>query len=408
MAKVAIMGFGTVGSGVAEVLANNAASIEKKVGEPVELKYILDLREFPDSPFADKVVHDFSVIENDPEVTVVAECIGGARIAREYTVRALKAGKSVVTSNKEVVAECGDEFLEIAREKNVNYLFEASVGGGIPILRPLTSCLAANEILEIYGILNGTTNYILTKMIKEGVSFDDALREAQDKGYAEANPAADVEGHDACRKICILSSLAFGRHVFPRQVPTMGITDVTSQDVALAHALGKRIKLLGRTLRQADGKVIAYVSPHLINEEALLASVDDVFNGILVRGDAVDDVLFYGRGAGKLPTASAVAGDILDAVKHQKERRTGMEWEPGGDDVMGDYMDLPMRWYVRASHKDTDPDAAAKVLGGADCMEGSDGACFGLITGSAMSRRELDAKINACGLKPERVFPVLD
>ena len=321
MAKVAIMGFGTVGSGVAEVLAGNAASIEKKAGEPVEVKYILDLREFPDSPFADKIVHDFSVIENDPEVTVVAECIGGARIAREYTTRALKAGKSVVTSNKEVVAECGDEFLEIAREKNVNYLFEASVGGGIPILRPLTSCLAANEITEIYGILNGTTNYILTKMIKEGLSFDTALRQAQEKGYAEADPTADIEGHDACRKICILASLAFGRHVYPRQVPTTGITGVTSGDVALAHAAGKRIKLLGRTLRLDDGKIIAYVAPHLIDDGEQLAGVEDVFNGIVVRGNAIGDVMFYGRGAGKLPTASAVAGDIIDAVKHRQAPR---------------------------------------------------------------------------------------
>ena len=258
MAKVAIMGFGTVGSGVAEVLAGNAASIEKKAGEPVEVKYILDLREFPDSPFADKIVHDFSVIENDPEVTVVAECIGGARIARE---------------------------------KNVNYLFEASVGGGIPILRPLTSCLAANEITEIYGILNGTTNYILTKMIKEGLSFDTALRQAQEKGYAEADPTADIEGHDACRKICILASLAFGRHVYPRQVPTTGITGVTSGDVALAHAAGKRIKLLGRTLRLDDGKIIAYVAPHLIDDGEQLAGVEDVFNGIVVRGNAIGDVM---------------------------------------------------------------------------------------------------------------------
>ena len=245
-------------------------------------------------------------------------------------------------------------------------------------------------------------------MIQEGVSFDDALREAQEKGYAEANPAADVEGHDACRKICILASLAFGRHVFPRQVPTMGITDVTSEDVALAHAAGKRIKLLGRTLRQADGKIIAYVSPHLIDENALLSSVDDVFNGILVRGDAVDDVLFYGRGAGKLPTASAVAGDILDAVKHCKERRTGMEWEPGGDDIMGDYMELPMRWYLRVSAGETAPEGAAGMLGGAEYVKSPEGTYFGMITEGAMSRRELDDKTNACGLCPERIFPVLD
>ena len=411
MAKVAMMGFGTVGSGVAEVLAGNAASIEKKAGEPVEVKYILDLREFPDSPFADKIVHDFSVIENDPEVSVVAECIGGARIAREYTARALKAGKSVVTSNKEVVAECGDEFLEIAREKNVNYLFEASVGGGIPILRPLTSCLAANEITEIYGILNGTTNYILTKMIKEGLSFDTALRQAQEKGYAEADPTADIEGHDACRKICILASLAFGRHVYPRQVPTTGITGVTSGDVALAHAAGKRIKLLGRTLRLDDGKIIAYVAPHLIDDGEQLAGVEDVFNGIVVRGNAIGDVMFYGRGAGKLPTASAVAGDIIDAVKHRQERRTGMEWLPGGDEIMGDDQDLPMRWYVRVSggFAEGRPDSAANLLGGVTLInvpERED--CAGMITKNAMSRRELDRRLAETGTEALSIFPVLD
>ena len=400
--KVAIMGFGTVGSGVAEVLAGNAASIEKKAGEPVEVKYILDLREFPDSPFADRIVHDFSVIENDPEVTVVAECIGGARIAREYTLRALRAGKSVVTSNKEVVAECGDEFLEIAREKNVNYLFEASVGGGIPILRPLTSCLAANEITEIYGILNGTTNYILTKMIKEGISFETALQEAQAKGYAEADPTADVEGFDACRKICILASLAFGKHVYPRQVPTMGISGVSNADVALADAAGKRIKLLGRTLRREDGKIIAYVAPHLIDAEEQLAGVEDVFNGIVVRGNAIGDVMFYGRGAGKLPTASAVAGDIIDAVLHRQERRTGMEWVPGGDDVVAAYEDLPMRWYIRTGERDV---RIGTVLGAVQLLQSPAVPDeTGVIT-EPMTKRALEEKLN--GFDAKTILPVL-
>jgi homoserine dehydrogenase len=351
MAKVAILGLGTVGSGVAEVLTKNAASIAKKAGEPVEIKYILGRHDYPDSPFRDLVVKDFSVIEQDPEVTVVAECIGGTGAARDYTLRALNAGKSVVTSNKEVVAEYGDEFLALARERNLNYLYEASVGGGIPIIRPLSSCLAANEITEIYGILNGTTNYILTKMIKEGLSFDTALAQAQEKGYAEADPTADVEGFDACRKICILASLSFGRHVYPSQVPTQGITGVTAEDVALAEAAGKKIKLLGRAVRQEDGKVVAYVAPHLLPEDHQLAGVEDVFNGIVVCGNVIGDVMFYGRGAGKLPTASAVSADVLDAVKH-KNRRQNMDWLPGGEDVVGDYTQLPLQWYIRTEERE--------------------------------------------------------
>ena len=397
MAKVAILGFGTVGSGVAEVLTMNAASIAERVGEPVEVKYILDLREFPDSPFADRIVHDFSVIENDPEVLVVAECIGGARIARDFTLRALCAGKSVVTSNKEVVAECGDEFLEAASANGVSYLFEASVGGGIPILRPLGTDLAANEITEIYGILNGTTNYILTKMIREGAPFETALGEAQAMGYAEADPSADVDGHDACRKICILASLAFGRHVFPSQVPTQGISQVTLADVALAESAGMRIKLLGRTLRQSDGKVVAYVAPHLIREDNLLASVEDVFNGIVVRGNAVDDVLFYGRGAGKLPTASAVAADILDVVKN-RGRRVGLGWRPGGDGVVGDPRRLPMRWYVRCEGSEPETLPAGAVILRREDAPGS----WGVLT-ETMTRKALEA----AGLPAKLILPVL-
>ena len=402
MAKVAILGFGTVGSGVAEVLETNAESIARRAGEPVEVKYILDLRDFPDSPFADKLVKDFSVIENDPEVCVVAECIGGAKVARDFTLRALNAGKSVVTSNKEVVAECGDEFLEAARANNVNYLFEASVGGGIPIIRPLSSCLAANEIQEIYGILNGTTNYILTKMIKEGLSFDTALKQAQEKGYAEADPTADVEGHDACRKICILASLAFGRHVFPRQVPTQGISGVTLEDVALAEAAGKRIKLLGRTLRLENGKIAAYVAPHVIGEEEQLAGVEDVFNGIVVRGNAIGDVMFYGRGAGKLPTASAVSADIIDAVKN-RGRRTGMGWALGGDDVVADYRELPMRWYIRTGEPEVRIGAA---LGQVELIHSPAAPeQTGVITG-VMTRNALEQRLR--DFDARTVLPVLE
>jgi homoserine dehydrogenase len=401
MAKVAILGLGTVGSGVAEVLAKNASSIEKKAGEPVSVKYILGRHDYPDSPFRDLVVQDFSIIEHDPEVTVVAECIGGTEAAKDYTLRALKAGKHVVTSNKEVVAEYGDEFLKLAREKNLNYLFEASVGGGIPIIRPLTSCLAANEITEIYGILNGTTNYILTKMIKEGLSFDTALAQAQEKGYAEADPTADVEGFDACRKICILASLTFGRHVYPRQVPTQGITGVTDKDVALAEAAGKKIKLLGRALRQEDGRVVAYVAPHLIDEDQQMAGVEDVFNGIVVRGDAIGDVMFYGRGAGKLPTASAVSADIIDAVKH-KDRRAGMDWAPGGADVVGEYLDLPMRWYIRTGEREV---RIGTVLGEVELIRSAAvPEETGVLTGE-MTRRQLEEKLQ--GFDVRTCLPML-
>ena len=347
MVNVAILGFGVVGSGVAEVLATNGPHIDQKVDDLIRLKYILDVRDFPDSPFADKVVHDFSVIENDPEVSIVVETIGGAKAALDFTRRALRAGKSVVTSNKELVAEHGCELLKLAAEQGVSYLFEASVGGGIPILRPLNQCLAANEIEEITGILNGTTNYILTRMIRGGLSFDAALKEAQANGYAEQDPTADIEGHDACRKICILASLAFGRHIYPRQVPAEGITGVTLSDVAWAEACGKKLKLLGRAIRQADGRVCAYVAPHLVDGENPLAGVEDVFNAIAVRGNAVGDVMFYGRGAGKLPTASAVVADVIDIAKDTK-RDHHNQWGPGAPDLVVSPDGLTSRWYVRA------------------------------------------------------------
>ena len=403
MVNVAILGFGVVGSGVAEVLATNGPHIDQKVDDLIRLKYILDVRDFPDSPFGDKVVHDFSIIENDPEVSIVVETIGGAKVALDFTRRALMAGKSVVTSNKELVAEHGCELLRLAQEKGVSYLFEASVGGGIPIIRPLNQCLAANEIEELCGILNGTTNYILTRMIRAGLSFDAALKEAQANGYAEQDPTADIEGHDACRKICILASLAFGRHIYPRQVPTEGITGVTLADVAYAESCGKKIKLLGRAIHRPDGKVCAYVAPHLVDQEDPLAGVEDVFNAITVKGNAIGDVMFYGRGAGKLPTASAVVADVIDAAKHKDEKKR-MFWSEGGEDVTVSPADLESPWYVRVEGtgdqvRSAFPDRT--LLARAGAPEGE----FALVT-EPMTRGTLEGRL--AGLKTCSVFRVLD
>ena len=347
MVNVAILGFGTVGSGVAEVLTKNSALIDRRVNDQVRLKYIVDVRDFPDSPYQHCFVKDFSVIEKDPEVNIVVETIGGAKVALDFTTRALKAGKSVVTSNKELVATHGYELLQLAKEHGCSYLFEASVGGGIPILRPLTTCLAANELTDITGILNGTTNYILTRMIRVGLTFDQALKEAQANGYAEQDPTADVDGHDACRKICILSALAFGEHVYPEQVPTQGIRGVTLEDVAYADSKGYKIKLLGRGIRQPEGKVCAFVAPHLVPNHNPLSGVEDVFNAIAVTGNAVGDVMFYGRGAGKLPTASAVVADVMDIAKDLK-RDHGNAWGPGSPDLVVSSDILTSQWYVRA------------------------------------------------------------
>ncbi|HPE15839.1 MAG TPA: homoserine dehydrogenase [Oscillospiraceae bacterium] len=346
MINVAILGYGTVGSGVAEVIAMNGAPIAKRAGQEIRVKYIVDVRDFADAPPQGVFVKDFGVVERDPEVQVVVETIGGATIAQEFTRRALAAGKHVVTSNKELVAEYGHALLELAQAKGVRYLFEASVGGGIPLLHPLRECLAANEIEEICGILNGTTNYILTRMIRAGLTFQDALREAQENGYAERNPAADIEGKDACRKICILSDLAFGKQVFPQDVPTEGITAVTLEDVRCAAAFGRKIKLLGRVIQLADGKLCAYVAPHLVSLESPLANVEDVFNAVLVTGNAVGDVMFYGRGAGKLPTASAVVGDIVDIASNPAKRET--PWTVSREPMLSPVSAMLTGWYVRA------------------------------------------------------------
>ena len=347
MVNVAILGFGTVGSGVAEVLTRNSRLIDSRTDDQIRVKYIMRARDIFDGPYRDLFVKDFSVIERDPGVDIVVETIGGTGAALDYTTRALKAGKSVVTSNKELVAAHGYELLQLAREHGCSYLFEASVGGGIPILRPLTSCLAANELTQVTGILNGTTNYILTRMIRAGLTFDQALREAQDNGYAEKDPTADVDGHDACRKICILAALAFGRHVYPHQVPTQGIRGVGLEDVAYAASKGYKIKLLGRAIREPEGKVCAFVAPHLVPLDNPLAGVEDVFNAISVTGNAIGDVMFYGRGAGKLPTASAVVADVIDLAKDLKKDRHNA-WGPGAADLVGSPDILTSRWYVRA------------------------------------------------------------
>lgn len=344
--KIAILGHGVVGSGVVEVLHKNGESIGRKSGEPLEIKYILDLREFPELPYAGLFTKDFSVIANDPEVGVVVEVMGGVEPAFTFVRQCLQNGKSVVTSNKELVAEKGAELLALAESRGKNFFFEASVGGGIPIVKPLHLCLGANEITEVAGILNGTTNFILTKMIREGMSFSDALAMAQELGYAEKDPTADVEGHDACRKICILASLAFGRHVYPRYVYCQGITKITPADVAYAGQWGGVIKLIGRAKKLDNGKVAVMVSPALIARESQLAGVDDVFNGILVRGDATGDVVFYGKGAGKLPTASAVVSDIIDAVRATDTVRT-LQWGEGGDDVAELFDNCPVTAFVR-------------------------------------------------------------
>ncbi len=397
MIAVAILGHGVVGSGVVEVLQKNAAGIAHKAGEGIEVKRILDLREFPALPYAALFTKDFQDILGDEEIRIVVETMGGLHPAYEYVKSCLLAGKSVVTSNKELVAAKGDELLEIARNNNLNFLFEASVGGGIPILRPLDQCLAANEVYEIAGILNGTTNFMLSRMVEDDMPFGDALALAQKLGYAERNPAADIEGHDACRKICILASLAFGKHVYPEQVHTEGIAAVTLDDVKYAGAWGGEIKLLGRARREEDGRLYVIVAPMVIPSSSLLADVDDVFNGIMVRGDAIGDVVFYGRGAGKLPTASAVVADVIDEVKHLDARKY-LFWERGAEGYVKDYGEEPVSLLVRL--RCAAPDAvlaeAGRLLGGVSRVSADSPApgelCFAT---PLLPEKELDGKLAA-------------
>ncbi|MDO4494297.1 MAG: homoserine dehydrogenase [Clostridiaceae bacterium] len=393
---VAIMGYGVVGSGVASLLEKNHEHIVKKsMQSEMELKYILDRRTFPGDPYEHLVISDFSKILEDDGVKIVVETMGGVHPAYEYVSACLNAGKSVVTSNKELVATKGCELLRIADEKNVNFLFEASVGGGIPIIRPISQCLAANDIDEIAGILNGTTNFILTKMISDGMTFEDALFLAQKNGYAERDPSADVDGFDACRKICILAALCFGKHVYPDCVHTEGIRKITLADVEYARSWGGVIKLIASAKKLDNGKVSVMVSPAFIQNHSQLATVDDVFNAILVRGDAIGDVVFYGKGAGKMPTASAVVADVIDCAKHM-ERKKFFGWQDSEPGYVADYLDNITSFYIRGTTQNAAAAIArinslfgdVQMLTRANAPEGE----FAFAT-DPLSERELDKKL---------------
>ena len=378
MLKAAILGFGTVGSGTLEVLERNADTIARNAGEAIEVKYILDLRDFPNEPHQERFVKDFAVIENDPEVSIVIETMGGKGAAYTFTKRSLEAGKNVVTSNKELVATHGAELLEIAAQKNVNYLFEASVGGGIPIIRPMQRCLTANHLTQITGILNGTTNYILNRMIDGGLDFATALKEAQELGYAEANPAADVEGIDACRKVCILADIAYGDNVAPEKVETEGITAITLQDVAYAEQADSVVKLLGRTVLQEDGTFYAFVAPHFVKKSSPLACVTGVFNGILVTGDMLGDAMFYGQGAGKEATASAVVADVIEEAQ-VLGTSVMSEWSPEKQ-VLTDVAGTEKRFFVRMRGNAAQLEKAEQIFGKIEIVDAGVDGEFGFVT----------------------------
>ncbi len=351
MVNVAIMGHGVVGSGVAEILIHHSDRIAKAVKNDVNVKFILDLRDFEGLSYSEKFIKDFEIILNDSEIDIVAEVMGGVNPAYDFVKKCLQSRKSVVTSNKELVAVKGAELIKIAKENNVNFLFEASVGGGIPVLRPMAQCLSANEITEVKGILNGTTNFILNKMIVDNMDFDSALKLAQQKGYAEKDPTADIEGHDACRKICILAALAFGKHVYPEQVKTEGITKITLKDVEAADTLGYVIKLIAKTKKLKNGNIIASVSPTLVSRECILSNVDGVFNAVMVNGDMTGEVVFYGKGAGKEATASAVVADIIDCAKHLDTRKY-LFWEDSSEAYVEQDYDETASLFVTVSSDD--------------------------------------------------------
>lgn len=345
MIKVAVLGYGTVGSGVVEVFRVNQDTINKNVGEEVEIKYVLDLRDFPGDPVEKVLVHDFEEIVNDPEVKIVVEVMGGLNPSFHFVKRCLESGKSVCTSNKELVAQHGTDLLQTAKEHHVNFLFEASCGGGIPIIRPLYQALTADKIDEVSGILNGTTNYILSKMASDGSDFEEVLKKAQDMGYAERNPEADVEGYDACRKIAILSSLAFGNYVDYKDIYTEGITKITATDIKYAQAIGTSIKLLAVSKKTEKG-TYAMVSPVMIDSSNSLYSVNDVFNAVSVHGNMLGDAMFYGKGAGKLPTASAVVADVVEAAKNLDKTVMGDGWDSKKLELMP-LDEVPGRFFVR-------------------------------------------------------------
>ena len=386
MVKVAVLGYGTVGSGIVEVIKTNQDMVNKKAGDEIDVKYILDLRDFPGDPYENLVVHDVEIILNDPEVLVIAEAMGGVEPAYTFTKRALSAGKSVCTSNKELVAKHGAELIELARANKCNYMFEASVGGGIPIIRPLNASLTPERVDGITGILNGTTNYILTKMEKEGSDFDTVLKEAQDKGYAERNPEADVEGYDACRKIAILSSLIYGKNVNFENIYTEGITKITTNDFAYAKKAGYTIKLLAMS-KEVDGKYFAMVTPCMINDQNPLYFVNDVFNGILVHGNTLGNTMYYGAGAGKLPTASAVVSDIIDCVKHLG-KTVFCFWDKE-ELTLSSMDDSVKRFFVRV--KDADFAKAKEVFGDVEEIDAQIAGEKGFFT-QAMSEKTFKEK----------------
>lgn len=393
MIHVAVLGYGTVGSGVVEVIERNKALVGKKAGEELNVKYILDLRDFPGDPYEAKVVHDVNVILDDPEVSIVCETMGGVRPAYDFTKNALLKGKSVCTSNKELVANHGPELLQIAKENNCNYLFEASVGGGIPIIRPINEALTAEKIEAITGILNGTTNYILTKMQNDGAKYEDVLKRAQEKGYAERNPEADVEGYDACRKIAILSSLMVGKNVKYEDIYTEGITKITADDFVYAKAMGKSIKLLAMSKALEQG-TLAMVSPCMIDSENPLYMVQNVFNAILVKGNMMGESMYYGKGAGKLATASAVVGDVIECARNM-DRTLPIFWDAENEQLV-DIAEVERSFFVRAK-KEAMADVEAAFAGG-EIVEVAGRDDFGFVT-PVMKEKDFAAKYEALGDK---------
>ena len=373
--KIAVMGYGTIGSGVVEVLRINKEKIAKRAGEPVEVKYILDLREFPGDPMEDAIVHDYQTIANDPEIGIVVETMGGVEPAYTFVKAMLEAGKQVTTSNKNLVAAKGAELIKIAREHGVNFQFEASVGGGIPIIRPLNKCLTADDIEEITGILNGTTNYMLTKMTDEGADFDEVLKDAQAKGYAEKDPTADIEGHDPCRKIAILTSLVAGKQIDFEDIHCEGITKITAVDIKYAKAMNRSIKLLASSKKVGDS-YSCLVAPYMLKSTHPLCGVNGVFNGIFVRGNVLGDAMFYGSGAGKLPTASAVVADIVDMVKHQ-HTNIYIDWSQEKLEIV-DYKDSVNAFFVRTS---SDKAAVEVAFGNVEYVENVEAGEIGFVTG---------------------------
>ena len=394
MINVAILGYGTVGSGVFEVLNENKESISRRAGQELHVKYVLDLRDFPGQPVEKVLVHDYEQIVSDPEVDIVVEVMGGVEPAYTFVKKALLAGKNVCTSNKALVAKHGRELMDIAKEKSINFLFEASCGGGIPIIRPLNCSLTADEVDEISGILNGTTNYILTKMDQEGASYDEVLKQAQELGYAERNPEADVEGGDACRKIAILTSIVYGKHLDYTKIHTEGITKISTEDFKYADALGVSIKLVGTTKKEGD-TLYSFVAPMMLDENHPLSGIHDVFNGIFVHGNVVDDIMFYGRGAGKLPTASAVVSDVVDEVKHMGKNIMA-SWDAEALPI-GDFRDAVNRFFIRVSADAITKDEIQKLFGDVTYVtaEGVDGE-LAFITSSMTegSFADITAKID--------------